>query len=61
MQQDEKLLQMRIERTEKTTREDIKKLYITINRMAENLGFNVIAPKSNEKHLAFKGEERDGR
>ena len=50
---------MRIERTNKTTEEDVKRFYITVNRMAENLGFNVIAPKENSQHLALRGETED--
>ena len=59
MPKDDVVLNMRIERTSKTTEEDIKRLYITVNRMAENLGFNVIAPKENSQHLALRGDLED--
>jgi len=59
MPKDDVVLKMRIERTSKTTEEDIKRLYITVNRMAENLGFNVIAPKENSQHLALRGDLED--
>tara|TARA_R100001443_G_scaffold3461_1_gene10837 strand:+ start:3966 stop:4148 length:183 start_codon:yes stop_codon:yes gene_type:complete len=59
MPQDSAVLKMRIERTDKTTKEDVKNFYITVNRMAENLGFKVIAPKENNQHLALRGEIED--
>tara|TARA_R100000234_G_C4941756_1_gene153278 strand:- start:466 stop:648 length:183 start_codon:yes stop_codon:yes gene_type:complete len=59
MPKDDVVLKMRIERTNKTTEEDVKRFYITVNRMAENLGFNVIAPKENSQHLALRGETED--
>ena len=59
MPKDDVVLKMRIERTNKTTEEDVKRFYITVNRMAENLGFNVIAPKENSQHLALKGDLED--
>jgi len=59
MPKDDVVLKMRIERTNKTTEEDVKRFYITVNRMAENLGFNVIAPKENSQHLALRGETKD--
>jgi hypothetical protein len=49
---------MRIERTAKTTEEDVKRFYITVNRMAENLGFKVITPKKNSEYLQLK-EQND--
>lgn len=59
MPKDDVVLKMRIERTSKTTEEDVKRFYITVNRMAENLGFNVIAPKENSQHLALRGDLED--
>ena len=59
MPKDDVVLKMRIEKTTKTTEEDLKRFYITVNRMAENLGFNVIAPKENSQHLALRGETED--
>ena len=57
MPKDDVVLKMRIERTNKTTEEDVKRFYITVNRMAENLGFNVVTPKENNQHLALRGDK----
>jgi len=54
---DDRLLKMRIERTDKTTEKDVREFYARIYRMAENLGFNVIAPQQNNQHLINRGEE----
>ena len=49
-------LQIRIEKSKKTTEEDIQKFYYTIYKMAENLGFNVVVPESTNKQLTLLTE-----
>jgi|TARA_R100000234_G_scaffold98083_2_gene66554 hypothetical protein len=56
-QDDDKVLSLRIERTEKTTEEDVKQFYIRVYKMAENLGFNVISKADNSQLVAFRGKE----
>ena len=48
---------MRVEISENMTEEDMKKFYIQVYRMAENLGFKVITPKENNQHLALRGDK----
>ena len=57
LSQDDKVINMRVERSEKTTEDDVKKFYIQVYRMAENLGFNVVTPKENNQHLALRGDK----
>jgi hypothetical protein len=59
MPQDDVVLKMRIERTDKTTEEDVERFYITVNRMSENLGFKVITPKENSKHLQLEEQNNE--
>jgi|TARA_Y100001973_G_C5141798_1_gene303332 hypothetical protein len=59
-QDDDKVLKLRIERTEKTTEEDVKQFYIRVYKMAENLGFNVISKADNNQLIAFRGKQEDG-
>ena len=47
----EKTLQLRIERGKKTSEDDVQNLYYTIYKLAEHLGFNVIAPESTNQQL----------
>jgi len=54
---DENILKMRVEISENMTEEDMKKFYIQVYRMAENLGFKVITPKENNQHLALRGDK----
>ena len=56
---DDKTLKLRIERTEKTTEQDVKNFYTRVYRMAENLGFQVVPSKKNNQLLAFKGDIND--
>lgn len=56
-QNDDKVLSLRIERTDKTTEEDVKQFYIRVYKMAENLGFNVISKADNSQLIAFRGKE----
>ena len=53
---DDKTLKLRIERTEKTTEKDVKDFYTRVYKMAENLGFNVLPAKKNNKLLALRGD-----
>ena len=53
---DDKTLKLRIERTEKTTEQDVKNFYTRVYKMAENLGFNVLPAKKNNKLLALRGD-----
>jgi uncharacterized protein (DUF302 family) len=50
-------LKLRIERTEKTSREDVKRFYVRVYKMAENLGFNVVSREENNKIIAQKGDK----
>ena len=60
MQSDEnKTLKLRIERSEKTTEKDVSEFYIRVYKMAENLGFNVIAPQENNYKIALKGDNQN--
>tara|TARA_R100001510_G_C7655688_1_gene214997 strand:- start:2891 stop:3076 length:186 start_codon:yes stop_codon:yes gene_type:complete len=52
----EQLLKIRIERTSKTSKKDLDRLYIKFCQIAENLGFNVVIDKKNNQHLALKGD-----
>ena len=45
------VLKMTIKKGKKNTDEDAKNLYYTIYKLAENLGFRVIAPKSTDNQL----------
>ena len=49
---DDKTLKLRIERTEK----NVKDFYTRVYKMAENLGFNVLPAKKNNKLLALRGD-----
>jgi|8_EtaG_2_1085327.scaffolds.fasta_scaffold177106_2 uncharacterized protein (DUF302 family) len=51
-------LKLRIERTEKTSREDVEQFYIRVYKMAENLGFNVVSREENNKIIAQKGDKK---
>ena len=53
---DGKTLKLRIERTENTTEKDVKDFYTRVYKMAENLGFNVLPAKKNDKLLALRGD-----
>ena len=55
-QDDDKVLSLRIERTEKTTEEDVKQFYIRVYKMAENLGFNVISKADNNQLIEYFGK-----
>tara|TARA_R100000908_G_C3750774_1_gene145397 strand:- start:1910 stop:2098 length:189 start_codon:yes stop_codon:yes gene_type:complete len=44
-------LKLRIEKGKKNTDKDIQNLYYTIYKMAENLGFNVLAPEETNQQL----------
>lgn len=44
----EDILKMRIERTEKTTKEDVDNFFIKIYGLALSLGFKVITPKEQK-------------
>lgn len=54
---EDNVLRMTIKKGKKNTDEDAKNLYYTIYKLAENLGFRVIAPKSTDKQLK---EENNG-
>jgi len=53
----ENTLQLRIEKGKKTDESDVQNLYYTIYKMAENLGFNVIAPKGTNEQLTSLTEK----
>ena len=50
-------LKLRIERGKKNTDKDIQNLYYTIYKMAENLGFNVVAPEETNQQLILLTEK----
>ena len=53
----DKILKLRIERSEKTTEKDVEEFFMQIYRTAENLGFNVKLPKNQQNPKAK--EERN--
>tara|TARA_R100001443_G_scaffold96324_1_gene103158 strand:- start:2043 stop:2240 length:198 start_codon:yes stop_codon:yes gene_type:complete len=53
----ENALQLRIERGKKTSDNDIQNLYYTIYKLAENLGFNVVAPEETNQKLILLTEK----
>tara|TARA_X000001388_G_scaffold68795_1_gene56841 strand:- start:89 stop:277 length:189 start_codon:yes stop_codon:yes gene_type:complete len=50
-------LKLRIEKGKKNTDKDIQNLYYTIYKMAENLGFNVVAPEETNQQLILLTEK----
>ena len=53
----ENAFQLWIERGKKTSDNDIQNLYYTIYKLAENLGFNVVAPEETNQKLILLTEK----
>jgi hypothetical protein len=56
---EDRVLKIRVERSETTTEKDVKDFYTRVYKMAENLGFNVVTPKTNNQHLALRVESEN--